>query len=263
MKSYILRNKSVAGWSRLMAGSCLAILMAAASQGQESAALKRSFHPASVRALPGLECQLYPEGSVPSKGVTVFTDDDGYARFHAVRAAASDKIQRLALSCKDSGGRSSAFSADLTSEDTFRPRPLNLAGERGTDRPALAGDPLSYSQSELIQAGYGVRPDPEAEPAAYSRWLAAARMPGRMLQAKRPSPHSHTVTTQTASPWVGSVLAGAPYYISVEGGFNVPTAIPGGDETSGGTGNFDLGRSGRLRHWLGLDPSRREPVNGW
>jgi hypothetical protein len=235
MKSYILRNKSFAWRSKLIAGSCLAILMAAAGQGQDTAALKRSFHPASVRALPGLECQLYPEGSVPSKGVTVFTDDDGYARFHAVRAAASDKIQRLALSCKDSEGGSSAFSADLTSEDTFRPRPLNLAGERGTDRPALAGDPLSYGQSELIQAGYGLRPDPETEPAAYSRWLAAARVPGRMLDAKRPSPHSHTVTTETGGPWVGSVLAGAPYYISIEGGFNVPTAVPGGDETGGGT----------------------------
>ena len=156
MKSRILRNKSFAWRSSLIAGSCLAILMAAAGQGQETAAAhsissapKRSFNPASVRALPGLECQLYPEGSLPSKGVTVFTDDDGYARFHAVRTAASDKIQRLALDCKDSDGRSSAFSADLTSEDTFRPRPLNLAGERGTDRPSLAGDPLSFSQSAV------------------------------------------------------------------------------------------------------------------
>ncbi len=148
--------------------------------------------------------------------------------------AAADKIQRLNLSCKDSDGRPSIFSADLTSDDTFQSRPLNLAIERGTDRPALAGDPLSYSQSELIQAGYGLRPDPEKEPAAYSRWLAAAQGPGRMLEAKRPSPHSHTVTKETA-PWVGSVLAGAPNYISIEGNFNVPTGIPGGDETSDGT----------------------------
>jgi len=43
------------------------------------------------------------------------------------------------------------------SDDTFAPRPVNLANERGTDRPALKGDPLSYTQSQLIQTGYGLR----------------------------------------------------------------------------------------------------------
>ena len=116
----------------------------------------------------------------------MFTDDDGYARFHAVRATASDAVQRLALDCTDSAGKSYSYSVDLTSDDTFAPRPLNLANERGTDRPALKGDPLSYSQSELIQAGYGLRPDP-TDTAAYARWLAAASTPGRMLESKRSS----------------------------------------------------------------------------
>jgi len=230
---------------KISAGACLAILMAVTANGQGQ---ERSYTPASVRALPGLQCRIYAEGSAPSTGLTVFTDDDGYARFHAVRVSAAERVQRLTLACSDSAGKSSVYSADLSSGDTFAPRPVNLANERGTDRPALAGDPLSYTQLQLIQAGYGLRPDPK-DAAAYSRWLAAASIPGRLLEAKHPSSHSHTVITETANPWVGSVLGGAPYYISIEGHFNVPTAIAAGDETGGGTemsiwdglGGFDTG----------------------
>ena len=118
--------------------------------------------------------------------------------------------------------------------------------------PALCGDLLSYTQAELIQAGYGLRPDPK-DTAAYSRWLSAASLPGRFLEAKRPTLHSYTVTKTTAAPWTGSALTGAPNYISVEGNFNVPKAVPAGDETSGteiaiwnGLGGFRTG-SGLIR----------------
>jgi hypothetical protein len=206
---------------------------------------KKSYSPASFSAMPGLQCKLYPGGRAASKGLTVFTDDDGYARFHAVRATASDAIQRLALDCTDSAGKSYSYFVDLTSDETFAPRPLNLANERGTDRPALTGDPLSYSQSELIQAGYGLRPDP-TDTAAYVRWLASASAPGRMLEAKRSSStahtsvpvrsnttvHPNTVNKTTAPWWVGSTLNGDRSYAAIEANFNVPTATPGGDETS-------------------------------
>src|ERR1017187_7454458 len=246
--------------SRIAAAAGMALLIVATAFAQNEpshaaspvhpipTALKKSYTPASVRALPGLQCRIYPTGSAPSLGLTVCTDDDGYARFHAVRAAAGDTVQRLTLDCTDLAGNFSSYSADLTSADTFEPRPLNLANERGTDRPALEGDPLSYTQSELIQAGYGLRPDPQKDAAAYSRWLAAALVPGRMLEIKRPSSHSHTVTTTEAAPWTGSALTGAPNYISTEANFNVPTAAPGGDETTGteiaiwnGLGGFGTG----------------------
>jgi hypothetical protein len=172
--------------------------------------------PASFSALPELQCKLYPAGSDASKALTVFTDDDGYARFHAVRATASDAVQRLALDCTNSAGKSYSYSVDLAADDTFAPRPLNLANERGIDRPALKGDPLSYSQSELIQAGYAPRPDP-TDTGAYARWLEAAAAPGRMLEAKRSFSaahtqpqvrsntvaHANTVTKTTAPWWVG------------------------------------------------------------
>lgn len=199
----------------------------------------KSFVPASFLALPGLDCKLYPEGSELSKALTIFTDDDGYARFYAVRATTRDAVHPLTLDCTDSAGKSYSYSVDLTSDDTFAPRPLNLSNEPGTDRPALTGDPLNYSQSELIQAGYGLRPDP-TDTAAYARWLASASTPGRMLEAKPSIPTAHTkipvpsnsVTKTTGPWWVGSTLNGAPSYAAVEADFNVPSAIPGGDETS-------------------------------
>jgi len=170
--------------NRIAAGTFLAILMAAPAFGQNHSsqdmqqvnaaapghptpsAPKKFYTPASVYAAPGLQCKLYAAGSAPAAVLDVSTDDDGYARFHAVRAAGGDTVKQLNLDCTDSAGHSSYYFVDLTSDDTFAPRPLNLANERGIDRPALKGDPLSYSPSELIKAGYGLRPDPKKDPAA-------------------------------------------------------------------------------------------------
>ncbi|MGD0136563.1 MAG: tectonin domain-containing protein [Bryobacteraceae bacterium] len=226
---------------------------------------KRHYEPASFFAQPDLQCKVYPAGSANSqtRTITVFTNDDGYARFHAVRATGSGDVQRLAADCTDSAGVSHSYSVDLTSDDTFRPRPLDVSKERGIDRPALEGDPLSYTQEELLHAGYGLRPDPK-DTAAYARWLSAATIPLRMLTATRPHPMSgsrqtprgkpatpeahadatadakitngpNTVTKTTDPWWVGSTLNGAPKYVGAEATFEVPTPIPSGDETLGGT----------------------------
>lgn len=66
-------------------------------------------------------------------------------------------------------------------------------------------------------------------------------------------PHKGTVTSPnvTVIPggnWYGAVLTGAPNYISTEASFNVPTAVPGGDQTTNtaiyiwnGLGGFGTG----------------------
>jgi hypothetical protein len=214
----------------------------------------RHFEPASVLVKPGLRCELQSERNVdPAQTISLLTDADGYARFHALRATAADRTQRLSLTCADSTGKASTYSVDLTSAETFVPRPLDLAAEPGIDRPALSGDPMSYSQGQLIAAGYGLRPDPTQNPAAYARWLASAAKPGRLLQTKRPAPHapsaiSNSVTSITAPYWVGSALTGSPNYESTEMIFNVPAAIAGGDQTTAtaisiwnGLGGFGTG----------------------
>ncbi len=233
-----------------------AVFFGADARAQEAA--KKSYEAASVRAAPGLQCKLYPSGGKPAEGIPVFTDDDGYARFHAVPATSGKAVQRLTLDCRDSAGKTSSYPVDLTSEATFAPRPLVLAKQRGIDRPALKGDPLGYTQSQLIGQGYGLRPDPAKNPAAYARWLKAASRPGRMLSAKRPELHSHGVWSEQAPWWVGSVMTGSPNYTLSEAEFNVPTAIPGGDGTSttevaiwNGLGGFGSG-SGLIQGGVSL-----------
>jgi hypothetical protein len=236
---------------------CLLVLLGTLSAlGQQAAA--ENFEPASVHASPGLNCNVYPTGSSSTDGVPVFTDDDGYARFYAKKASQGDSVSQLTLDCKDSTGRTYSYFADLTSPETFTPRPLNLATERGTDRPALEGDPLSYTQSQLIQAGYGLRPDPVKDSAAYAHWLAAATKQGRMLEIKRPDLHSHTTTSLEAPWWAGSAMTGAPNYVATEAVFNVPAAIPGGDQTGvtevaiwNGLGGFGTG-SGLIQGGVNL-----------
>jgi hypothetical protein len=252
-----MKTRMIGFATRLITTTLAFTALYATSAGAQH--LSRTFTPASTRALPGLQCKLYPDGN-PSAAITVFTDDDGYARFHAVRAAAGDRVQRLTMDCTDSTGSPSRYYVDLTADDTFAPRPINLANERGTDRPALTDDPLSYSQAELIQAGYGLRPDPK-DAAAYSRWLAAAKARGRTLEIKRASNRSWGVEATTASPWTGSVLTGDPNYISIEGTFNVPKAIPGGDGTTNthiaiwnGLGGYGTG-SGLIQGGAQLDTS--------
>ncbi len=247
--------------SRFLIAGALAVCfgaLCAISVCAQSTASEKSYIPASVHALPGLQCKVYPKGSDPSSGLPVFTDDDGYARFHAVRAAAGDEVQQLTLDCTDSAGETYHFAVDLTSDDTFAPRPVNLANERGADRPPLKGDPLGYTQSELIQAGYGLRPDPATDAEAYSQWLESASRPGRLLEAKRPVRQSHTTYTGQAAPWAGSVLTGLPSYTSTQATFNVPKAVPGGDGTSStqisiwnGLGGYSTG-SGLIQGGVGL-----------
>jgi hypothetical protein len=230
-------------------------MLCAASLTARGAAAASAYTPAAVHAAPGLTCHLHAPGAAAASGPTVFTNSDGYARFDAVKAASGDADKTLVMDCTDAAGKASSYPVDLASDETFAVHPLDLSHEPGSERPALKGDPESYTEAQLIDAGYGLRPDKTTEPAAYARWLAAASKPARLLQADQPLLHRHNVSSGVDNLWVGSVLTGAPEYTSVEATFNVPTAIPGGDGTSdteislwvgvgGGTGQVGLMQDG-------------------
>jgi hypothetical protein len=173
---------------------------------------QRQFEPASVKAAPNLKCHLHPPGESPESGVSVLTDADGYARFHAVRAAPGTRPEML--SCTDEAGKASSMSVDLSAPELFAARPVDIAREPGIDRPPLAGDPARLSETELLQQGYGLRP--RVDDPAYPSWLEAARGAGRMLLRKSTDKHLHTVTTQQGGPgWIGSVMTGSAPYTSI------------------------------------------------
>jgi Peptidase A4 family len=231
------RPESINNWLKRLAitgnilAACLGVVAATSAHAQAPSSTTKSYVPASVRASPGLQCRLHPADAASSTGVTVFTDADGYARFYAVKASSGDPKARFTLDCTNKTGAASAYTVDLSADDTFAAHPIDLSKEPGVDRPALKGDQLGLSQQQLVDAGYGLRPDPAKSPAAYARWLAAASLPGRLLVNDKPLTHKHGVSSSTDGLWVGSVLNGAQDYSLIEATFNVPTAVPGGDDT--------------------------------
>ena len=142
--------------------------------------------------------------------------------------------ERLILSCADRDGRASSYPVNLTEDATFAPRPLDLANEPGVNRPALTGDPLSYTQAQLSQEGYGLRPDPVTDPASYTLWHDAATRPGRMLSTTRSNEHTHGVVIQPqpGSAWIGTATTGSAPYVSMTASFIVPALVPGADATT-------------------------------
>jgi hypothetical protein len=227
-----------------------------------SASPRRMYTPASAVVSPGSHCTLGPAGSDSTdETIPVPVDYDGVARFEAVRATSADAVTQLALRCTSPDGKATTHAVDLQSDATFVNRPVDLARKPGRDLPALAGDPQSYSQSELIQKGYGFRPDAKQAPAAYARWLAAAQRPRRLVEAdpfgaraalaysqggsqgaaRASDPKSPTVAsalvpetvTLGADPyWTGAELTGSRQYLVSDATFVVPTPIPGGFGTT-------------------------------
>jgi hypothetical protein len=228
---------------------------------------RKSYLPASAITWPGATCSLHPEGSTdPGETIPVLADEDGIARFYAVRASAEEVTRRLSLDCHDEEGRVGNYPVDLDSDFTFQMHEPMVTPSSDSLRPALIGDPLQYSQSELLEGGYGLRPDPAENPDAYDRWLKAATRPLRWVKSKArelpvsfgptsisQSPvgctvcHPPTTTTKWSTDWGGPALLGnntlgTILFTIVSAEIKVPTAIPGGD----GTGNADAGL------WAGL-----------
>jgi hypothetical protein len=170
------------------------------------------FERASFVVPAGNRCSLHPEGDAnPNEAIPVTADADGVARFYAARPTQPGAIERLALDCTDLDGHAKTYAVDLRSEDTFAPRPFDNTRAKLEVRPALSGDPLSFTREELIQEGYGLRPDPNADPDGYARWYQAARMPMRMyggtMRATVATPgvvHSSPVTVRDRSPRTGA-----------------------------------------------------------
>ena len=234
-KNQFVRRRRIEGLAgRVLLSAATMLLLVAYATGTYASAQApavKAYQSASIKAEPGLQCNLHSAGT-QAAGVPVFTDSDGFARFQAVPAAKGDATAALTLDCKNSQGTTSSFPVDLSSVATFASHPVDLALAPGVDRPALSGNPLSHTQADLLKLGYGLRPDAVKDAGAYALWLQAASKAGRMLNQQGPNLHEHTVTTPgNSGGWAGSVLTGAPNYISTIAVFNVPKAIPGGDQT--------------------------------
>jgi len=235
------------------------------------------FEPASFTVPAGNTCALHPEGnSDPAETLTVRSDADGVLRFLAARPNFPGSVEHLTLECTDDSGTESAYTVDLRSQLTFAPNPFDPVRAGLELRPALTGDPLLITAQELLDRGYGPRPDPIKNPDGYKRWLAAATVPMYQLRTskhavQRPRHGSAAVrasfleeTGESAempegsisvgpsndANWTGAILTGSYQkgttaaktsgYVWNEDTFSVPTVGPGGGST-------------QLSMWSGLD----------
>jgi hypothetical protein len=263
----IFRIKTSVGSLALVAALGVIVGSAhAAGAGPQSPA---QFEPASISVPVGNKCVLHPEGNAdPAQSLTLDADEDGVARFEALRATQPNSVERLALDCIDANGDAQTYAVDLKSAETFAPRPFEPAQTHLTLRPALSGDPKSYTQQELLRGGYGLRPNPSSNPDSYQRWLAAVSEPAYQLPSaagrseaegsSQPAApialtgKSQVVKVTPSTYWIGALISGSykvgptadqTYsYVQNEATFNIPAVY-----YKGGTGPT------HMSIWNGLD----------
>jgi len=153
----------------------LGLLVSAATKPAAVPAGHAQFEQASVDVPADSNCMLHPEGDQdPNESIHVYADEDSVVRFLAVRPTLTNSVERLTLDCTDANQRAKTYPVDLRSEVTFKPRPFDGSRTTLAVRPALTGDPHRFTTEELLEAGYGLRPDQTKNPDAYRGWLAAA-----------------------------------------------------------------------------------------
>lgn len=142
----------------------------------------------------------------------------------------------------------------VAAAEAFAAQDPSSTAPAGYTRPPLAGDPMSYSQEELMRGDYPRRPDPVSHPPAYAHWLEQVSRPATILKSasELTTPTSSKGTSQgTESPnWGGYEVDNdhvAPYgnipytpYYYVQGEFLLPTLqnSPAGQQVS---------------QWVGID----------
>jgi hypothetical protein len=194
-------------------------------------------------ASPNAQCSIHPSGQNAPAGVAV-ADDQGVVRFYTPPASWGRK---LSVDCA-SGNTTVTYAVDLTAPSAF-PTSSNTVSAPKV-RPALTGDPTTYSQQWLVRNDYLMRPDPKTSPAAYAAWLKAASRPvtiGHKEPIARLDQHYDNFKVDSLPNWAGLVLnaPGVEYgvqYVIAAGVFGVPPTYSMGGDTAG-----------KSAVWVGLD----------
>lgn len=195
----------------------------------------------------------------PEHDLKLFSDASGIASFDASptdRARDSEII--LVLRCQNSAGQ---MRQRIFLRAAIRPTalaPFPPATNPQLNQPALevvppiTGDPAAYSDDQLLQLGYPLRPDPTTNPRAYAQWSAAVSKPIKIIQAQTASNTGvqHVTYTKGSGNWSGFELI--PYlpnanndtmapWVEIAGHWLVPQVIG------------EVLRTAHSSIWAGLD----------
>jgi hypothetical protein len=182
----------------------------------------------AIATWPGAWCNVHPPNLADiDNTIPVVADPWGAARFRAVIAQPGDPVTSLEADCQDAAGAAATYAIDLTATATFAPVPRPVtAPPNAILRPALQGDPTTYSVEELLDGHYGMRPDPLGAPTLYAAWLKGATTPTWVLKGSgRPMPISgaSTITDNPPPGWSGLMWTDATFDL-VEWTLTVPNA---------------------------------------
>lgn len=152
---------------------------------------------------------------------------------------------KLYLNLMSKGGRLDVHCT--TPDGTSHVHPVNLSPVAGRSivvrempdgpmRPALTRDPMTYSNEELVAAGYPRRP---TNPAHYNRWLADVMTPKVLAQPTirtAPTKHGNMMTmaglpesTKWTPNWSGYIMNGSGVYLEAYGTFTMSQVNDGWD----------------------------------
>ena len=133
---------------------------------------------ASLSMPPWTACTVYPTGSNandPSHSAIVFAGRDGKIHFTPPPA---DWGRKLTFDCGLTGAPLAKHQVNLDDTSTFTEESQEtLAAKPVGTRAALTGDFTLLSNGQLLEQGYPPRPDPQADPGQYARWVAAVSTP--------------------------------------------------------------------------------------
>jgi hypothetical protein len=201
-----------------------------------------------IKTLASAVCELSPDDPKDGAGrLKVFADDEGLARFYVAPAAKSVAIH-AAMKCEaDSKVMVHPIEIRVASSPSpsFPAPDASVPAPKGTVQPALEGDPMLFSELELMQRGYPPRPDPQSAPQSYAAWLRAVSSPMVRVSprtvrrtdrvygpAKNASDGSIRMADATTSNWCGYVIDGyensfgpSPFNW-VMGEWHVPVVVP-------------------------------------
>jgi hypothetical protein len=203
----------------------------------------------TLSTIPNSACTVPGHAPGESKVPTVYADD--YGELSVSYSKVQTGGDRLLLDCAAPSGQHQTIDVDAAPEAVRHALSDPLAAGHRL-RPALSGDPLSYSQAEIRALGFPPRPDATKSPGRYANWL---KMATRTMEYVPAAPGGRegakfSPNLGTSPNWAGGQFQSTliPYQmVEAEGSFNIPTVTP----FSGSCEFPCLVGTGAI--WVGLD----------
>ncbi len=163
--------------------------------------------PIVLKSKPDAACDLHAVGITDqAQTLRYYANGDGYLKIHATATEASEEGSYMQLDCMENGAiiryplhlrASYAPTEDMPTPHSVMPTP------KGSKlRPGLTKfQALQISNDELVDGGYGMRPDAAASPEKFAQWLDQVSKPMTVVP-------SHLVSRSDITHQVQGVEAG-------------------------------------------------------